>query len=257
MKKRKNRKPLGIKRKVSLGFIIISIVLLFSSVISIFEYRRMSDYVSDLIADNINSINLARELSHLQSEFNSELLMQMTAMDSLSFPQIADDQFLENLNEIRSSFNSQKEKEMADSVMYSYAAYMQVAQEIEEIWPQGIDVRKDWYINRLQPMHIIQSRYINQITEMSQKALETNSKSLQDGFYRSIMPNVASALAGLMLVFLFDIFLNFYLISPILRIKKGLSDYKDYRREYKVTVVNDDEISGLNDLIHEILESKK
>ena len=257
MRNRKNKKTVGIRRKVSLGFIIIAIILIFSSVISIFEYRRMSDYVSSLIADNINSINLARELSQLQSEFNSELLMQMTAMDSLSYPKIADDQFLENINQIRSSFNSQQEKEMADPVMYSYAAYMQVAREIEDIWPQGVEARKDWYVNRLQPMHILQSKYINQITELSQKALELNSQSLQDGFYRSIMPNVASAVAGLVLVFLFNIYLNFYLISPIVRMKKALSDYKDYKKEYKVSVVNDDEIAGLNELIHEVLESKK
>ena len=36
----------------------IAAILLLSGVISILEYRRMSDYVSELIASDIKSINL-------------------------------------------------------------------------------------------------------------------------------------------------------------------------------------------------------
>ena len=35
----------------------LAAILLLSGVISIFEYRRMSDYVSELISSNIKSIN--------------------------------------------------------------------------------------------------------------------------------------------------------------------------------------------------------
>ena len=40
-------------------------VLLLSGVISILEYRRMSDYVSELISSNIKSINLSQKLSDI------------------------------------------------------------------------------------------------------------------------------------------------------------------------------------------------
>ena len=49
---------LSMRMKLTLSLSAIAVVLLLSSIISIIEYRRMSNYVSELIADNINSISL-------------------------------------------------------------------------------------------------------------------------------------------------------------------------------------------------------
>ena len=43
----------------------LAAILVLSGVISIIEYRRMSDYVSELIASNIKSINLSQRLSDM------------------------------------------------------------------------------------------------------------------------------------------------------------------------------------------------
>ncbi|MBR6932788.1 MAG: hypothetical protein IKH49_05750, partial [Bacteroidales bacterium] len=51
---------MSLKMKLTLGLSAIAVVLLISSIISILEYRKMSNYVSELIADNINSINVAQ-----------------------------------------------------------------------------------------------------------------------------------------------------------------------------------------------------
>ena len=64
---RRNRevKP-SMKRKLFFSLGSLAMILLLSSVISIIEYRRMSDYVSELIAANIKSINLSHHLGLLQ-----------------------------------------------------------------------------------------------------------------------------------------------------------------------------------------------
>ena len=48
------------RMKLILSLSSISVVLLVSSFISIMEYSRMSNYVSELIAANIGSINETR-----------------------------------------------------------------------------------------------------------------------------------------------------------------------------------------------------
>ena len=58
IRKRKERKP-SMSRKLFFSLGSLAMILLLSSVISILEYRRMSDYVSELIAANIRSINLS------------------------------------------------------------------------------------------------------------------------------------------------------------------------------------------------------
>ena len=62
------------RAKLTLSLMAIAVALLASSVISILEYTRMSDYVSELIADNIRSINVAQKLSEVSNQYNLELL---------------------------------------------------------------------------------------------------------------------------------------------------------------------------------------
>ena len=57
-------KEIGIKRKVFYGCVVLGVVLFFSGVISIFEYSTMNDYVSELIGDNIKSINTISQIIH-------------------------------------------------------------------------------------------------------------------------------------------------------------------------------------------------
>ena len=53
---------LSIKSKLILSLLSIAAILLVSSTISVMEYSSMSDYVSELIAEDISSINVANRL---------------------------------------------------------------------------------------------------------------------------------------------------------------------------------------------------
>ena len=64
---------LTMRMKLTLSLSAIAVTLLVSSVISIMEYYRMSDYVSDLIADNIRSVNVAQKLSAVTNKYNLDL----------------------------------------------------------------------------------------------------------------------------------------------------------------------------------------
>ena len=73
-KKSKKELKLGISPKLSLSLGAIATVLLLSSVISVMEYSKMSRYVSDGISKDINSINVARQLSDVANEYNLDIL---------------------------------------------------------------------------------------------------------------------------------------------------------------------------------------
>jgi hypothetical protein len=72
-RKRAEVKP-SMRRKLFLSLGSLAAILLLSGVISIIEYRRMSDYVSELIAANIKSINLSQKLADLTQEYNDQML---------------------------------------------------------------------------------------------------------------------------------------------------------------------------------------
>ena len=67
-------KKLSMRAKLTLSLMAIAVTLLISSIISIMEYSRMSHYVSDLIADDIYSINVTQKISTLLDGYNLQLL---------------------------------------------------------------------------------------------------------------------------------------------------------------------------------------
>ena len=67
IRKRKDSMP-SLRTKVISSLGALAAILLLSGVISILEYRRVSNYVSDLITSNINSIVLSQRLSDLTQD---------------------------------------------------------------------------------------------------------------------------------------------------------------------------------------------
>ena len=70
---------MGLRKKISLGFVVIGTILLLSSVIAIYELIVMRKTVSALITDNISSINTSRMLLEVTDEYNFSLLKGMGA----------------------------------------------------------------------------------------------------------------------------------------------------------------------------------
>lgn len=251
------RRP-GIKRKILYGCIVLCIILFFSSIISIFEYVKMNDYVSEVITDNIRSINSARNMLSAAEQYNINLMNGMVlenAADTLErYPVVNDDNFVSSFTDIGQKFLTPQERSYADSVRYAYAAYMQVVAEAEYIWQQDYTQRQQWFFNRLQPVYMKFRGYMSQLTQVCQDALVNNSQSLQDSFYRSLMPGFISVIFGIVLVLLFNYFINYSLINPLLKISRGIKGYRQAGRTYDIDIDSDDELKELNDNVKDIID---
>ena len=262
--KRINKKNRSLKHKVRLGFLVLSTILLFSSVIAIFEFTRMNKAMSGTIEDNVRSVNLARNLTMLAEDYNLEMLNAMTVSDSgavVLFTEPGErfsEGFAAGLEELRQAFTTSTEHAQADSVLLAYTAYMQVLRESTEIMKQDFQTRRDWFFNRQQPFYLKLRGYIERLTSAGQAALMDNSKKVDGTFYRSIMPAFASVAIGLIVVLLFNYFLNFYLLNPLEKIKNGIKNYRSYRKQYTVEIGNrNDDLSELNDTVRDLIEDHK
>ena len=71
------------------------------------------------------------------------------------------------------------------------------------------------------------------------------------------MPGVVAVSIGLILVLLFNYFVNFYFISPLLKMIEGIKNYISYRKSYNVNIDSDDELTDLNSNIREIIDANK
>ena len=109
----------------------------------------------------------------------------------------------------------------------------------------------------MQPVYAKLKAYIEKLTNDSQDALIHNSQSLQDNFYRSLMPGLISALLGFLMVLLFNYYLNHYLINPILKITRGIKGYLSFNKKYEVKIESNDELAELNDSVNDIIDINK
>lgn len=253
-------KKLGIKRKVLLGCIVLAIILFFSSLISVFEFTKMNRYVSGVIADNIRSINAARELLSVSEQYNISL-MNGLVLDSADGPEAVpiarEEELISSFENLSKSFITPEEQAAADSVLYAYAAYMQVVAEAGQMWEHDYAQRQHWFFNRLQPVYHKFRGYMMQLTSICQDALIESSQDIREGTYRSLMPGLVSVLVGMIMVLLFNYFLNYYLINPLLKVTGGIKGYRYHGRSYAVKLDNDDELEELNEAVGDLVEQNQ
>lgn len=259
-KRRHEAKP-SIRRKLFFSLGSIAAILLVSSVISIMEYRRMSDYVSDLIASNIKSINLSQRLADITQEYDQQMLAAVVMNDLYLVPDFDLQYFQAQADSLKSSITFANTLPMVDSVSVSFDNFMKTSLKFDEIFLADTVNTGEWFFGSLQPCYQKFRVDIDNLNEAIHEELKNNSAEFNEGFYRSIMPGVVSVGAGLILVMLLAYFLMSYYVNPIYKISSGVDNYRQLGRRHGYVFDGDDQLANINngvaELIEENLELKK
>ena len=233
--------------KLVLGSLSIAVVLLVACFISVREYTAMSNYVSSLIAEDIESINVAGKLSGMCDDYNMQILSIIGEESSQALPEFDDE-----------VFRSQCERlARADSVMYSYAAYMLTSMELEDVMASDFINTRTWYYERLQPKFRRLHDDFGALAESIHEDLIRNSETFERGFYRSLVPGVVAVAAGMLLMLMFMFFLLADYVNPIYRMLDSLKAYRSSDKKYSYSFDGDDQLCELNDGIAEIADENQ
>ena len=233
---------LSLGEKLTLSLSSIAIVLLVSSIISVLEYRRMSNYVSGIISDDIRNIHVAQNLLNLVDDYNLNILAVIGDEDLNTLPDFDQQQFLFACDSLKGAFSGGAMLPIADSVLYAYSAYMLTSLELEDILASDEDSR-NWYFDRL--------------SDVLYDQLQQNSEEFDRGFYRSIIPSSAAVVVGILLIFLLMFFILTYYIRPLYRMLSALENYRSIGKKYTLEFEGDDQLGQLNDGIRELSEENR
>ena len=232
----------------------IAAVLLLSGIISILEYRRMSDYVSELIASNIESINLSQRLSDITREYDQQMLAVVVTNDITIMPNFDLEDFTAQADSLKASVKSHLGIEMVDSVVVSFDAFMRTSMKFDEVFLADSVNTGEWFFGTLQPRYNEFRDDINVLNESIHEDLQANSANFDAGFYRSIIPGVVSVGAGLLMIFLLLYFIMVNYVNPIYRISAGIDAYKATGRIYNYHFDGDDQLANINAGVADLTE---
>ena len=252
--RRKNEKKPSMRKKLLLSLGSLAMILLLSSVISILEYRRMSDYVSELIASNIKSINLSQKLADITQEYNDQMLAVVVQNDISLMPDFNLTYFNAQSDSLRSSFTSSKMLPKVDSVVMSFDAFMKTSLKFDEVFLADSVDTGEWFFGSLQPRYTKLRQDLNSLNEVIHEELRNNSADFDAGFYRSIIPGVVSVGAGLLLILLLLYFTMVYYVRPIYRMSDGIDGYRLSGRRYLYEFDGDDQLANINTGLTEIID---
>ena len=246
LKNWRNSFRLSLKTKMVLSLSAIAVVLIVSGIISIVEYRRMSNYVSDMIAEDINSINVAQKLSAVTDAYNLQILTDFDQQGLVSY-----------CDSLRSIFSVENVLPLTDSVLYSYQAYMLTSLELEQVIQSDFIDSRTWYFERLQPSFQRLNGDIDRLSQAMYADLQENSEDFDRGFYRSIIPGIVAVGVGVILVLLLMFFITSFYVKPLNKMLSGLEEYRSMGRRYGYAFEGDDELVELNEGITELTEENR
>jgi predicted PurR-regulated permease PerM len=253
LRQNKDRRP-SMRSKVCLSLGSLAAILLLSGVLAILEYRRMSDYVSELIAANIKSINLSQKLSDITQEYNHQMLAVVVQNDISMMPTFDLQHFMAQSDSLKNSFKSEHALPMVDSVVTSFDNFMKTSLKFDEVFLADNVDTGEWFFGTLQPCYNDFRRDMNTLNESIYNELQANSADFDAGFYRSIIPGVVSVGAGLLLILLLLYFTLFDYVRPICKMAEALSAYRSSGRRYNYTFDGDDQLAEINEGIVEVVE---
>ena len=243
---------LTLRGKLVLALSAIAAILLISSIISILEYKRMSTYVSSLIADNINNINVAQKMAEAANDYNLDILAVVGDDKLNKLPDFNREAFLARCDSLRGTLSAMSLQPLADSVVYSYSAYLLTSLELPDVLLSDFIDTRTWYFDRLQPRYNRLRDDIDAMSSAIYNDLKRNSATFDRGFYRSIIPGLVAVGVGLLLVLMLLFFMMVYYVNPLYKMLSNLNNYRSFNKKYTYTFEGDDQLSELNEGIAEI-----
>ena len=252
-KKKIETRP-SMRRRLFFSLGSVAAILVLSGAISIMEYRRMSDYVSDLIASNIKSINLSQRLADMTQEYDQQMLAVVLRNDISLMPEFDLHLFQTQADSLKNSVTSVTSHPIVDSVATSFDEFMKTSLKFDEVFLADTVNTSEWFFGTLQPTYNQFRKDMDMLNVAIHDELRANSADFDAGFYRSIIPGVVSVGAGLLLIFLLMYFIMVYYVNPIYRMSAGIDNYKTLGKKYGYVFDGDDQLANINSGITEIIE---
>ena len=245
---------MGLRLKILFGFLILVVMLIIAGIWSIYELRIVGSSVQKLLDDNYMSINAAKRMIMALEREDSAVLLLLSGnwKEGRSILETGDEEFMEGLKKAKENVTIPGEKAYVDKIELRYSDY-------KNLWIRPIvgtlhERDLDWYFKNVHSVFLEVKDTVEDLMTLNDQTMYKIASELKNRAHRAVMPGIVAILSALIFVIIFNYFINYYLVGPIVKITKGIRKFLDIREPFQVEVETRDELFDMANSIRELLE---
>ena len=142
------------------------------------------------------------------------------------------------------------EKSYVDAIEIKYQKYKKIWEgPIVDTQRQG-DI--NWYFQSTHNSFIEVKSSINNLMSLNNQVMFQTATNMKNKAKRAIMPGVVAIISALVFSLLFNFFIEYYFISPIIVITKNIKRFLENKKPFRIEVETKDEIFDLSVSINKL-----
>ena len=248
----------GIRKRVTVGFLGIVVLLFFSGLVSLFELNNMSTDIENILDGNRRSLELSENMldaisAHDRAVVNYAVFRDTLYSDSckLSFAE-----FSAHIIAARSEA-SKSAVMMFDSLSQSAERLRAVVHELRTSRTIENLVLADTLNPTHVPAYAAASNSIMRVMSQAQLSLSPRAERLSRNAYRAVTPVFISLVVMIVILLMFYYFIMIYALKPIIEINKSLGDWLRYKLPFKPKAECRDELLELKEKLESVTNAPK
>ncbi len=247
----------GVKGKINLGFAVLFLLLMFSGAISVFELTRMRRSLSGVLTKNVNNLVLSRQLIEVVDHITYSMQELVVGNDNGAQKQLALSDSL--LLGLRVRVDAMLEEgQHSDAVQSINVLLGSLHDEVSRAFMFAPGERSRLYFGQFIPASRQLMSQVDALILQNQEELSANTRLVEQTRYRTVVPGVIAICAGLILILLFNYFINYFFVNPLIKITRAVENTVEYGSPFKLNIESNDEIGELKETISQLaLQAKK
>jgi methyl-accepting chemotaxis protein len=232
-------------------------MLLIAGVMSIIEFSSISSSVQDLLEENYKSINAAKEMIEaLEREDSGILLLLLGDWDEGRKTILeADSIFITAFNVAENNITIENEIMYVSDIEQKYM-------DFKKHWERPIvgtqkEGNINWYTYEVHPAFLEVKTAVKELMTFNDRTMYETSSILRNRARRSITPGIVAIISAILFSLMFNFFVNLYVITPIIKMTKGIKDYLQYKKPFNVETETNDEIADLANSLKNLISNSK
>ena len=261
----------GIRKRITIGFLSIIVLLFFSGLVSLFELSHMSTDIDLILASNRKSIAISESMLNAIRASDRAVISYAVLRDT-SYVDSCRSRFIDLSIKIEQARleTSNSAASLFDSLDASAGRLNGVFEQLrksrnvenslraDSLWSGNMSFDgTEWYDKEYMPVYDMASDQIIRLLSHAQNSLTPRAERLSRNAYRAVTPVFISLVVMIVILLMFYYFIIIYSIKPIVEMNKSLGDWMRYKLPFAVKAECRDELEELKTKIESVTSNAK